>query len=264
MTKFLLLSTFFFALPGNGWATVVYSDTFNRANSALLGTSPDIGGVWTITGTSVVSPLSINANEVNLVTTGQDAYSTLSSPTAPALYTSISVKVTAAQTTGDYFFHLSDPAGTTSNFYQRLSARSGSAGTYTLGITSGAGTGAVITSGAALNLGQTYQVVIAWNPVSGPLNDFFDIYVDPLDPVEANNTPYIDNAVWSGTNAEPTQIAAVNLRQGTGSAAPTLVLDNLKVATSFGEVVVPEPMTSAFLLAGLGLQLCRRSRSRRV
>src|SRR6476659_9504613 len=59
-------------------AATIFSDDFNKADQALLGTTPNVGGTWTITGTSVVNPIQIVGNKVALANNGQDAFAALS------------------------------------------------------------------------------------------------------------------------------------------------------------------------------------------
>ena len=66
--------------------------------------------------------------------------------------------------------------------------RSSGAG-YQLGIVGASGT---VTYGATvLPFGSDQKVVIGWNFIAGTLNDTFDVYVNPTDPIQANNTAYI-------------------------------------------------------------------------
>jgi hypothetical protein len=256
------------ALGGIANADIFFQDNFDN-NGALLGLSPNVGGVWTITGTSVVNPLTVTGNSLGILTTGQDAWGALTgvvpATAGNSLFTGVDINVSAAQATGDYFLHLSDPAGTTTNFYQRLFVRSSGAG-FQLGLQSNSGTGTLITYGSTvLNLGQNYRVVTSWDFVSGLANDVFNIYVDPTDATPGNNTPYLAGYTWTG-NAEPLQLAAANFRQGTAANAPTLLADRLVVSNVFADAalltVIPEPAAGFALIALAGMAgLARRRRS---
>ena len=239
-----------YSVPSAALAGLVFQDTFTKTDQALLGTTPDIGGVWTITGTSVVNPIQIVGGKVALANTGQDAFAPLAPgvPNLPGspIRTSMDINLSAVGT-GDYFTHLSDPAGTTSFFFQRLGAAATTGG-YFLTFAATAGGGATTTPGTTvLSLGTTYHVDIDWNFVAGPLNDTFQVYVD--------GTPYLSKTWDSTTSAEPTTISAVNFRQGTAASAPTLTVDNLNV------LQVPEPTTLALLavVAVFGAAARRRS-----
>jgi hypothetical protein len=220
-------------------AGTVFSDNFNKTDQALLGTTANVGGTWTITGTSTVNPLLISGNAVPLNTTGQDAFSAFSSSvpnaTGTILHTSMDINLSAAQATGDYFSHLSDPVGTASNFYQRLGAVATTGG-YFLQLAETSGTGATTTTGTTvLNLNQAYHVDVYWTFVPGATNDTFL--------VDVGNVPYLAKT-WTSVTAEPPQVSAANFRQGTASVAPTLTVDNLQVES----ITVPEPTCA--MLAG--------------
>jgi hypothetical protein len=235
---------------GPAKAAILYSDNFDSyANANLSGQ-----GGWTATA-AAATPMQV-AGAVNkfvaIGTSGQDEYHPLVG-TAPhidgnVLETSFTANVTAAQTNGDYFNHLSDPAGTTTFFYQRVFAKSTTGG-WLLGLlsTSG-GTAAPVYGTTVLPLNQDQQVDIKWNFVPGALNDTFVVTV--------NGSPYL-NYTWDPvSSAEPTGISAVNLRQGAAANAANVNFDNLLV-----EGVVPEPTA----LAGAGLlaaALLRRRRAR--
>lgn len=244
-----LLSAISALVAARSSAVVVFSDDFST-NGSLLGTTADIGGVWTITGTSVINPLTVASTALGVATTGQDAYAGLSasvpSIAGNAIITTFSLTVSAVQTGGDYFLHLSDPVATTSNFYSRIYARSSAtSGFYQLGIQSNSGTGNVITYGTSeIALGQTIAVGLTWTFVAGAANDTLSLTTD--------GNSYISGYTWTG-NAEPAQITAVNIRQGSATTAPTLTVDNLQVNA------VPEPTIA--ILGGLGLlTLLRRRR----
>jgi hypothetical protein len=235
---------------------IVLSDDFSGGNGNLVGTPPDVStGNWSQTGATATNPIQVSSNKAAIGPTGQDVYAAFSQSIADIgpnayLHTSMDINLSAVGT-GDYFSHLSDPAGTTSFFFQRLGAVATTGGYFlTLAVTGGGG--AATTPGTTvLSLNASHHVDVYWNFVgTGGLNDTFSVYVDN------SVTPDISKT-WDSTNAEPLQVSAGNFRQGGGAAAaPTLTADNLQVD------YVPEP--ASLLLAGvaglLGLAV-RRSRS---
>jgi hypothetical protein len=239
------------SIPTASAATIVFSDSFTKSDGALVGTTPDIStGNWTQTGTTATNPIQISGNAVQMGTTGQDTYAAFSNviphTDGTVLHTSMDINVSAAQT-GDYFSHLSDPVGTTASFHQRLGAAASGAG-YVLQLAETGGGGATTLSGTTvLNFNQSYHVDINWTFVPGATNDTFDVFVD--------NSSYLSKT-WTSTNAEPTQLSAVNLRQGGTTSSATLKIDNLQVD-------VPEPGTvglaCGLLLIGAGASRRRRA-----
>lgn len=251
-------------------AASVFSDDFNSYTTGNL-----VGqGNWLQTGATATSPVQVNAStKVALGTSGQDVYSAM--PGGPltfadgtSFYVGLTLNVSAAQATGDYFLHYTPTVGDTSLFFDRLFVRASGAG-YTLGwlATSGTGSG-VLYGSTVLNLSTDYRVVLAYHAEAGTQNDTSAIYVDPFTDtsVELNNTPYASFA-WNGgtVSAENHTVAAINLRQGTAANSATLTVDDLNASLAFGDVttytaVVPEPQSLTILVAfGLvGWRLLRR------
>jgi len=263
----LTISLIAFPFAGVANGDIVFEDNYNN-NGPLLGTTPGVGGVWTLNN-SLVNPLTVTGNILGLMNNGQDAYGAFSNAVPNSagngVYSGLDINISAAQAAGDYFFHLSDPVGTNS-FFNRLFARSSGAG-FQLGIVDTSGTGSTVSYGSGvLNFNQNYRVVTSWSFVAGTQNDVFSIYVDPTDPNQAGNTAYLGGHVWTSTSVqEPLNVSSVNFRQGSAANAPTLTTDNLTVGTTFAEaarLVVPEPgMAGLALFALVGMTGLIRRRS---
>jgi hypothetical protein len=256
MKKFSLIA-FASVLAGqSALASVNFVDDFNSyTNGNLAGTTQNAfgQGTWQQDNTSAATPIQINGGAVVLGTSGQDIYSALTTPISltdgSSVYIGLNVNVSSAQATGDYFLHWSTPAGTTTTFQERLFAKSSGSG-YVLGYATTAG-GTTAYGSTVLNFGTSYQLVLAYNDVTGPLNDTFSLYVNPTDlAVEGNNTAYL-NSGYVGTGAEQTTVSAINFRQGSATSAAALTADNLMVGTTFADVtVIPEPSSLAIGMVG--------------
>jgi hypothetical protein len=266
-----LPSLFLAASPLGSQATVVFYDDFNSyVNGNLAGTAQDaLGqGTWRQTSTSAATPVQVNNGTVVLGTSGQDVYAPLTSPISitdgSTFYIGATVDLTAAQATGDYFLHWTPIVGSSTIFPERLFAKSSGAG-FVFGYDGSSG-GTVNYSSTVLSLNTSYRVVLAYTGVNGALNDTFALYVNPTDTsVEGNNTAYLTSG-YVGTGAESTTVAGINLRQGTAANAPSVILDNLTVATLFSDAAsaapVPEPSSVAIIVMGgfAGLVALRRKR----
>jgi len=256
-------------MAANSVAAPVLQDNFDSyvPASNLVGQDS-----WLQSGTIATNPIQVvtpgvggSGNQVSMVTSGQDVYKAFSSPIAHTdgntIYTGLDVTVTAAQATGDYFVHLSDPVGTTTAFFQRLFAKASTVGgDFQLGIaeTSG-GVPATDYGATGLTFNTVYHVVVAWNFVAGTTNDTFKIYVNPTSNTEGSNPTYLTRT-WSSATAEPAQLSSFNLRQGTATNAATELVDNVSVSDTFTDVAaIPEPASASLLLLG-GLSLIRRRR----
>lgn len=215
---------------------------------------------WSQTSTTPTNPIQYQDGKAIVNTTGQDVWKALTTQVVKTsgntLYIRVDLKIASAFANGDYFLNLSDPAGTSSNFYQRLSARSSSAG-FQLGLQSASGTGSAMTWGTTvLDFNTEYTIVMAWDFVAGTLNDTFSLYINPNDTNRSLLTAELETVNWlSTTGSEPAAfISAINLRQGSATAAPLVHIDYLSVGDSLGDVginVIPEPSTYASLLIGL-------------
>jgi hypothetical protein len=238
--------------PKTQAATTVFTDNFatGYTEGNLIGPVNTAGqNSWAQTG-SVTSgnPITILNNRAVLASgsAGQDAYKAFSevvdvTKSGNYLLTTINFSITnAANTTGDYFFHLSSPVGTTSVFFQRLYSRSATGG-FQLGINGASGSASAVYGSTVLSLDTPYEVVIKWDFISGVMNDALTVYVNPTEPILTNNTAYT-SATWAVT--EPTTVAAANLRIGSSSATPGVLVNSIQVQA------IPEPGTCAFI--GLG------------
>lgn len=262
MLKSALLATL---TAASTQAAVVLSETFSYPNGALIGQG---SLAWAGLGTpvSTTNPLTVSAGTVPLLTTGQDASRPLTTAVSftggASIYYSLDVTLSAAQATGDYFFAYT-VTGTDTNYKSRLFAKSTTGG-FVLGL---AESNLVTTYGTGvLTFNTPYKLVMTYNSITGASNDTLALYVSPTSAIEGSNVSYVTQT--STATTEATGLGAVALRQGTTANAPTLVVDNIIVATTFHEAAglaapVPEPSSAAALagLVVLGAVATRRRRA---
>jgi len=215
---------------------------------------------WLQTSTATNNPIQYNSSVGAAIigNTGQDVYKAFTTQ-APktdgtSLMTRLDFKLTAVQTTGDYFFNLSDPAGTTSNFYGRLFARSSGSG-FNLGLLTTSGTGSATQwTTSVFNLNQSYTAVLTWNFVGGAANDTMALYINPsTDNISALTAEVSSNWLSTSVGEPATKLSAVNLRQGSSTTGPTLNATYISVGNTLGEVgIIPEPSSSMLMVLGAG------------
>ncbi len=204
-----------------------------------------------------INPIQVSAGRAVLGQSGQDLYRNLDTPapTTPGttLYFSASLQVNTASF-GNYFLHVSDPAGTQSGFFGRVYAKSSGTG-FVFGIR--ANNGAIGWGSQVLTFNTDHQVVVAWDFIAGPENDTCALYVDPSSTERSALSAYATAAFNNALNEPASQVAAINLRQG-DSGSPTVLVSTLAAGSTLEDVgVVPSPGALA-LFSTAGLMVRRR------
>lgn len=221
-------------------AQTLLTESFNYPAGTLL-----TGAQWTqiAAGTPTISvsagnltmPNSIGdgmGNKIALSNTGQDVYKTFTtttlSATVPAIYTTAVVNVSAAQATGDYFLSL----GSATTSIARVYIQSNGTG-FSFGVLRSTGTVAYESTVRPFN--TNIKLVLKYEQVTGTTNDIVKLYVNP----SAGAEPAVADISHTGTAADTTSFAAIQLYQGTTAAttnAPTLEVDNIVVNTTWAGV----------------------------
>jgi trimeric autotransporter adhesin len=213
-------------------------EDFNYAPGALLTangyTAINAGGTNAITVTAPslsypgATPSGV-ANAITMTTSGEDDTKSFA-PTISSgdAYASFLIKVTSAQSGGDYFFSLYDAGG----YKARVWIKSTTGG-FLFGISKNSTT--TTYESTVRNLNTTYLVVLKYTFNSGTTtDDVVSFYVNPsLGDAEPAATIAATNS--SGATDAGT-IDRIALRQGSSSAAPGLVLDGIRVGTTWASV----------------------------
>ncbi len=172
---------------------------------------------------------------LNILNTGQDITAALSSSvSANNLYAAMLVNFSAAQTTGDYFFHFM-PTTTTNTFTGRVFVRlNGSNINFGLMKNNG-GTVPYSTNGYLLN--TTYCLVLKYTfNTASTTDDVVTLYVfDATNGIPATEPP--SNELTISANTDATAIGAIAIRQGAASAGATGAFDNIIVETTWPNMV---------------------------
>ena len=178
---------------------------------------------------------------LNILNTGQDITAALSSPvTSNNLYAAFLVNFTAAQATGDYFFHFM-PTVTTNTFVGRVFVKLNGTN-INFGLMKNNG-GAVPYSTTLFDLNTTYCVVLkyAFNP-DGTTNDIASLFVFDA----ATGLPDVEPS--SGllnitANTDATSLGAIAIRQGAATAGASGTIDNIVVDTTWPNLFAVLPTT---------------------
>lgn len=238
----LFVFTFYLGLNAQG----LFTENFDYTAGDSIGAH---GWNWN-TGTTntikVVSPgltytgypLSGIGNACRLSNNGNDAYKNFTgdSVTSGNCFASFMVKIDTGKT-GDYFFALLPPTST-SLYTPRLFAKD-SAGTISFGISKGATTSNPAVYGPnGFAYGTTYLVILKYKFNTGSTTDdeiSLFVFTSPSVPSTEPTTAYVGPI--TATTADANSIGRIAIRQGSASAAPSLTIDGIRVATSWSGIV---------------------------
>ena len=210
---------------------------------------------WNLTGTSTFNSVVVaspgltypgyfsSGNAASLTTTGQDVNKAfLNSLTSGSVYAAALVKIVDAQATGDYFLHLGVSPTNSSSFFARTFVRLATNGNLSFGLskTSINATNPVVWSDSVYTAGTTYLIVIKYTFNDGSTTD--DEAALFINPALSGVQPAPDLTRVT-TQTDAVELGVVNLRQGSTSSAPNLILDGIRVSTSWDQVI-PVELTS--------------------
>ena len=206
-------------LTANGWAAHSAAGT-----NAITVTSPGL--------TYPGYPGSGVGNAATLNTSGEDVNKTIATPvTSGTVYASALINVSQSQANGDYFFHLFQ---TSSTFFARVYVKKdATTNNYFIGISKSSTQTPTYTATAAYAPGTTVLVVVKYTFNSGSTtDDTVELFINPVpgsaEPA-ASLTP--DN-----TAADAASIAGVALRQGSAANAANVVVDGIRMGTTWASV----------------------------
>ena len=245
-----ILTAFTFTALAAQAQTVVFSNDFGTGytDGNLVGQNG-----WSQTSTAANNPVQVTSGQVVLpfALGGQDVWAPLSTAVTNTagnyMLSKVNFSVTNATLAGDYFFNLSSPTNTSSAFFQRLWARTNVSGQLNFGLTvsSTNATTAVTWGSTAFTFNTTYNAVMSWDFISGASNDVVKLFIDQSGDIGTWTSEA--SVTWNSSTAEPPNLAAINLRQGSASITSGVLVNSLELQ------VVPEPSTYAMLaLAGAG------------
>jgi len=173
-------------------------------------------------------------NAAKVDTAGEDVNRTFAPQTSGPVYTAFMIRVMKATTAGDYFFHLSIDSLNTYYFNMRTHIKRDASNNVAIGI--GKTTRDTSFSGFSYALNTTYLVVLKWQINAGDSNDQLSMFVlssgvpgtEPTSPTIGPVSPAI---------SDPPSIGSVALRQGSAANAPRVIIDGIRVATSWAGAV---------------------------
>lgn len=197
------------------------------------------------TGLTYTNYPPIQNYSATMATSGEDINRTFSAQALGNVYSSLLINVSSAQTTGDYFYHLSSSPLNTQHYRGRVYIQKDTASeNFRIGIANGGAVGTAVWTGYNYVYGQTYLILLKYETVPGANNDLVHLWVNP-DFTGAEPAPLL--TATDAITSEPANIGAVILRQGISSAAAALKVDGIRVSNDWAKLWAPAatPVISA-------------------
>ncbi|MCX7953859.1 MAG: DUF5018 domain-containing protein [Bacteroidales bacterium] len=250
MKKLFLLSVFVFFI-NLSFSQLLIEENFDYPENTLLTET----GNWIQQGSTSTNPLTVQNGNLVLIpyshdpigkylfinNTGQDAYRTFTSQVGNTVYASFLINVSTAQTSGDYFFTFQPSPGNT-NYTGRFFVKKDVNNKLAFGISKG--TDAPVYTNYVYNFNTIYLIVIKYQMIEGTQNDVISVFINPPVGQQEPTTPTISTT--GGTTGDPNALAAILLRQGSSTSAPTLYIDAIRVGLSWEETVNKETIPPIF------------------
>lgn len=229
----LLMSGFAFAQQ-----TLPYTDSFSYAAGNLHETAPwtALGSVST-TGDHIV----LDGSKVTFAGGGTDAQLTITSQSSGTLFYKLDLNITSmagvTDANGGYIAGFSQNATT---FGGTLWAKRVDDTTYNLGIETRTATGTSTTyTTATYNTGTIYSIIVAYTFNTGATNDdTCRLWVNSTSASDESSPLLTDT--HTGTDLNP--IVSFFLRQDSTTETGTVEVDNLKITTTFADLLSTNSM----------------------
>jgi len=256
---FLLFAVSVFGVMSN--AQVLFEENFDYTVGSLLtangydahsgaGTNPQTVVTPGLTYAGYVSSGIGNADVVNNLG-GEDVSKTfaLQNVDGTTIYAALLVNCNdaSATKTGDYFFHLGNRASATSftQFCARLNAKITAAGVVNFGISNASTAGTQVYSSVNYATNTTYLIILKY-VINQAGNDELYMWVKdagvPTDEAAAG-TPDAAQTTLTGVDT----LNAFGLRQGSSANSVSVIVDGIRIATSWSDMIgaaVPVELTS--------------------
>ncbi|MDR3667160.1 MAG: T9SS type A sorting domain-containing protein [Ignavibacteriaceae bacterium] len=176
-------------------------------------------------------------NAVTMNVNGEDCGDTLGVKiTSGNVYYSAMVNVTSAQT-GDYFLLF----GTgTASYYARLYVKKDPVSGFNFGISRGSVMPFAYTL-TSYNFNQTYLIVVKYAFTPGSLNDVVNLFINPI---PGGSEPVPTLTATDLTSFDATTIDKFFLRQGSSGSSPKVIVDGIRVSTTWDDLPLPVELSS--------------------
>jgi len=258
MKNYFFLFFVFLVLGGPSNAQLLLEENFDYTAGTLLTENGWINHSGTtnfiqVNPGSLAYPgyLSSNiGNSAKLLNNGEDVDKAWTdSVVTGSVYASFLVNVEAAST-GEYFFHFGNKAFSPSYYRARVYVKQAANGNLAFGLSKNIiSTVPAVYSDSVYNLNTTYLVVVKYEFVDGADNDIVKLWINPAAAATEPTPTLIHTDVSAGSDIP--SIGRIALRQGVIAASATLVIDGIRVSTSWSAIFnSPCPGTPTVLYEG--------------
>ncbi|MCX7784795.1 MAG: T9SS type A sorting domain-containing protein [candidate division WOR-3 bacterium] len=167
--------------------------------------------------------------------TGEDVNRTFTAQTSGTIYTAFMLRVEKAKPLGDYFFHLSTNPLSSAEYFARIHIKSDASNNLAFGL--GKRHTDTTFTGFTYAVNTTYLLVVKYAIVSGDNNDQLSLFVfNTSAPATEPATPTV-GPISPANSADPANIGSVALRQGQAANGPTVIIDGIRIGTSWSATI---------------------------
>jgi len=184
-------------------------------------------------------------NAVTMTISGEDENKSFTSQDNGSVYCAFMVKVTSTQVTGDYFIHFIQSPTTSNVFVSKVFAKKDTSSTSTsfaFGISKRNNSATATYTGFNYSLNTTYLIIFKYTFNTATTTD--DICYLFINPVINGSEPTPDLTSAVETIPDATNIDLIAIRQGTASAAPSQVIDGIRVTNSWASLTSVNNITT--------------------
>jgi hypothetical protein len=231
-------------LAATTFGQVLFEENFNYPSNDLL-TSHG----WTAHSGAGTNPIRVFSsglvyagyasssigNSAKVDTSGEDDNIAFVGQTSGTVYTAFMMSIQKATTYGDYCFHLSTAPLNSYDYVSRFHIKRDASNNIAIGL--GKRQLDTTFTGFTYALNTTYLVVIKWQIIAGDSNDHLSLFILSSGvPSSEPGTPTIGPI--TPANSDPANIGSIALRQGGAGNAPRVIIDGIRVATTWSSAVL--------------------------
>ena len=240
--KLLFIISLFVIITGTINAQVLLNEQFNypvgdsvTPHGWIVHSGGTANQIYCTSGSLIYGGYATSAgNKAFVNNSGQDISKTFTAQAAGTnLYVGFLMNVATATTTADYFFHLKGTS--TTIFYARVYIqKDATQNKYKIGVLKGSTAANIVYGSTLYDFGTTNLVVLKYMIKTGTTNDSVALFVNPA--TASEGTPTITATDVTSTDLDLVS-QGVALRQGSSANNLTLSVDEIRVATTWSDMI---------------------------